>query len=96
MDDFLSQFFEPRSQRIISPGRSPQGSIVNLSGAAGGLVALAGPDGQGRILREASIGLGLAAVEEDGASVAAVLLPMPAAGAEALAGFLAGIHVGYI
>jgi hypothetical protein len=66
---------------------------MNLSGAAGGLMALAGPDRQGRVFREAAIDFGLSAVEEDRAPVVAILLPMPAARAEALSGFLDRIHV---
>src|SRR5438045_1127308 len=75
----------------------PAGAGINCeSSGAGGLVARAGPDGQGRVLGEARIAFGLSAVEENGAPVVAVLLAVPAARAETFAGragFLEGIHV---
>jgi len=55
-------------------------------------VAVAPEDGEGRVLGEPGIGLGLAAVEEDRAPVVAVLLPVAAGRAKPGAAFLDGIH----
>jgi len=55
-------------------------------------MTVAAEDREGRVLEEARIRLGLAAIEEDRAAVVAVLLAVPAGRAKPRAAFLDGIH----